>query len=66
VGLKSAFLFIVASLSFSPRRKRLSQQKKENILSNQEDKFLEEVDKYHPIYGLSRIFENPKSAIGFS
>jgi hypothetical protein len=29
-----------------------------NIHSNQEDKFLGEDDQYHPIYGLSRIFEN--------
>jgi hypothetical protein len=58
VWLKSAFMLIVAGLFCDPRRARPSKHKKKNIHSNQEDKFLEEDDRYHPVYGLSRIFEN--------
>jgi hypothetical protein len=58
VLLKPAFLLIVAGLFCSPWRTRPAQQKKKNIHSNQWDEFLEEDDQYHPIYGLSRIFEN--------
>jgi hypothetical protein len=58
VGLKSAFPRIAAGLSCRPRRTRTSQPKKRNIHSNQQDKFLDEDDQYHPVYGLSRIFGN--------